>query len=112
MLKPHGQITIAGDIKRIEEYDTISCCHCNAIVRVKPGTAATIYLLDDLVINPVTRVYSIVRTEEPGAACRLCMKAVCLVCHDKGECLPLEKRLEQIERLGRQGHYLGPSFTF
>jgi hypothetical protein len=36
-------------------------------------------------------------TEEPGAACRVCMRAVCLRCHADGRCTPFERQIEQQE---------------
>ncbi len=107
MLRPQGQITIAGDIKQIQEYDTISCGHCNQIVRVKPGTGSTVYIVDRLHIEPLTRKAHIVLEEEMGAFCRCCMKAVCLQCHDVGECIPLMKRIEELEARGRMLKSLG-----
>ena len=90
MLRPHGQATVFGD--RIVEHDTITCGHCNGIVLVKPGTASTVYVLPQRVGPP---------KEEPGAACRVCMRSVCLTCHADGRCTPLERRIEEMEARGR-----------
>jgi hypothetical protein len=50
--------------------ETFSCCHCNAIVVLTPGRAM----------------------------CSRCFKPVCERCHAHGRCIPLEKKLERIER--------------
>lgn len=102
MLRPHGFITIADASGPIVERDSITCGHCGLVVKVKPGTFATTYLIDSLHVDPVTRVATIITKEEPGAACRVCMKAVCLKCEKAGFCTPLMKRIEQMEAKGRQ----------
>jgi hypothetical protein len=107
MLKPQGQITIAGDVHRIAEYDTISCGHCGQIVRVKPGTGSTVYITDKLHVEPITRKASIIQEEEMGAFCRVCMTSICLQCHDFGDCTPLLKKIEAIEARGRMLKSLG-----
>lgn len=86
MLKPHGYAQTISDAP-IVERDTIKCGHCQAIVTVKPGTASTVYLVQDLT-QP-----GFPWREEPGAFCRVCMRAVCLRCHADGRCLPWERRL-------------------
>lgn len=93
MRRPQGYITIVSDAVSIER-DSVSCGHCNAIVMVKPFTASTVYLIPQLIGPPL---------EEPGAMCRVCMRPVCLACHDDGRCTPLERRLEQMEAQGRKG---------
>jgi hypothetical protein len=85
--KPQGYATVTGDF-RPQEYDTMSCGHCNKIVMVKAGTGSTVYILPQLV-GP--------HKEEPGACCRVCMRGVCLQCDDLGRCLPLERKIEQME---------------
>lgn len=98
MLRPQGYLTITDD--RTMEADTVSCSHCNQIVRVKPGTGSTMYLTDRLEVDPLTRKPTIVTKEETGAFCRCCMKPICLKC-DTGECTPLLKKIEQQEARGR-----------
>lgn len=71
------------------EYDTLTCGHCQRIVFVKPGSAGTIYLVVD-------RAATTFR-EEPGAFCRVCMRPVCLPCHDVGRCTPWEQKIEASE---------------
>ena len=105
MLKPQGYFTIIDD--HIQEYDTISCGHCNKIVRVKPGTGSTIYIMEGLHVDPITRKFHIIKKEEAGAGCRCCMKSVCLPCYDRGECIPLMKKIEEIEARGRMLKSLG-----
>jgi hypothetical protein len=87
MRHPHGQVTILDPETRVVELDTITCAHCQQIVLVKPATAATVYYVE----GPAGRM------EEPGAMCRLCMKPVCLRCHERGRCTPFERRLERME---------------
>lgn len=99
MLRPQGYLTITED--RTLEADTISCGHCNRIVQVKPGTGSTVYLLQSLRVDPITRQPTIVTKEEAGAFCRCCMQPICVRCDDKGECTPLMKMIEQQEARGR-----------
>lgn len=91
MRRPQGYVQVVGGVSE-REFDTVTCGHCNQIVLVKPGTALTTYLLPHAV-GP--------HTEEPGACCRVCMRAVCLTCHADGRCTPLERRIEQMEARGR-----------
>lgn len=91
MRRPQGFLTITGERSLIER-DTATCGHCGKIVVVKPGSATTVYLIPH-------RDGS--WHEEPGAGCRVCMRPVCLPCHDVGVCVPFEKRLERYEALHR-----------
>lgn len=76
------------------EWDTITCIHCQRIIRVKAGTASTVYLL----WKPAENRW----VEEPGAMCALCNRPVCLHCHDLGACPgPWEKQMEVLERIER-----------
>jgi hypothetical protein len=90
MLKPHGYATWTDPERPVVERDTVACCHCGAAIVVKPGTGATVYLI----WSPGAQRW----IEEAGAGCRLCLAAVCLRCEADGRCLPLERRLEQVER--------------
>lgn len=90
MRRPQGYASVVG-LTTIER-DTITCGHCNQIVLVKPGTFATTYFVPDG-LGPLK--------EEPGALCKVCMRAVCLTCHAHGRCTPLEARIEQMEARGR-----------
>ena len=93
MLRPQGYLLVSGPGEHIE-YDTITCSHCNGVVIVKPGTAATTYLIKDQ--------FSGLTNEEPGAACRVCMKAVCLRCCDStGGCVVWERKMERMEARAR-----------
>lgn len=85
MPSPKGYATIVDPDLPTWERDSITCGHCSGVVFVKPGAAATVYL----VLHRDNRW-----TEEPGAFCRLCMKPVCLRCHDVGTCTPLDRWLE------------------
>jgi hypothetical protein len=89
-VKPTGYAMWTDPEQPLLERDTLSCGHCGAVVFVKPGTGATVYLR-----------WSVSQhrwIEEAGAGCRMCMSAVCLPCERDGRCLPLERRLEQMER--------------
>lgn len=87
MLKPGGYATIVSDGPTIER-DTCSCGHCGRVIFVKPGSASTVYLIQHRDFR---------WTEEPGACCRVCMRPVCLRCHDRGTCRPLERWLADQE---------------
>ena len=87
-----GYLQIFSPDGPITERDSISCGHCNRAVFVKPGTAATTYLIPHRDGR---------WTEEAGAFCRVCMRPVCLRCHDLGTCLPLERWIEQQEQRPR-----------
>jgi hypothetical protein len=91
MLRPQGYVTIVSPEHHVER-DSITCGHCNRIVLVKPGGASTVYLLPQ-VQGP--------DKEEPGAFCRQCMRAICLACCDAGVCVPLMRRIEEMEARGR-----------
>ena len=88
MRNPQGYLTIVGVGPQVER-DTVTCGHCQQIVVVKPGSAATVYLVPDGHGHT---------TEEPGACCRVCMRPVCLACHAQGRCMPWERRLARAER--------------
>lgn len=93
MLKPQGfgQWIDPGSDVPLNERDNIACGHCNALVFVKPGFGVTVYLVPHVEGN------RILWREEPGAFCRVCMRPVCLHCHEVGTCTPLEALLEQME---------------
>jgi hypothetical protein len=101
MRKPQGYGVIFDPLPRagqasVQEFDTLTCAHCNKVVHVKPGTGATVYLYS--YIDPAGQV---AWKEKPGAFCRMCMKGVCLRCEAKGVCTPLERQIEQMEARGR-----------
>ena len=62
-----------------QEWDTITCWHCQRIVFLK---------------------------KDPGAWCMRCMRAICVTC-DNGACVPFEKRLERQEQRGRMLRQMG-----
>jgi hypothetical protein len=62
------------------EFDTLTCEHCNVIVRVKT---------------------------DPGGFCRVCMRAICGRCADFGKCTPFEKKLDAYEKKMRFRASLG-----
>lgn len=89
MRRPGGYATLVEPGRPVVEFDTASCCHCSAAIRVKPNTASTTYLI-------FHRAHW--RWEEvPGASCYHCMKPVCLACYATGICVPLERMLERLE---------------
>lgn len=63
--------------QHVRECDTITCNHCNGIVRVTPAT--------DL------------------CQCKKCMGFVCMPCVRTGGCQPFEERLNQYEEAIRRG---------
>jgi hypothetical protein len=89
MPKLGGYLQIFDPDHPTVERDSICCGHCNRAVFVKPGSGATVYLLPHRDGR---------WTEEAGAFCRVCMRPVCLRCHDVGSCTPIERWLEQQER--------------
>lgn len=93
MRRPDGYATIISPDHPVLERDTVQCCHCGCVILVKPGTAATVYLLSS--ITPAGLIHTV---EEPGAACWHCQQPVCLPCHARGTCRPLTRTLEQLEQ--------------
>lgn len=63
------------DAARGREWDTITCNHCQHVVRFQ------------------TRA----QYAERVAHCRLCDKDICLRCHDKGQCTPFEEKIREQE---------------
>ncbi len=98
MRRPQGYATFVSPDAPIVERDSATCGHCNRIVFVKPGTALTVYLIPQFMAPD---------KEESGAMCRQCMRHVCLACHAKGRCTPLERRIEQMEAKGRMLKAMG-----
>jgi hypothetical protein len=96
MRRAGGYAQIIDPDRPLAEYDTISCAHCGTVVFTKPNTLSTTFLIQRFIDGLFRWV------EEPGAGCRLCMKPICLRCHDKGSCTPLEKWLETMETAGRR----------
>jgi len=92
MRRVQGYATFSGP-ESLTEYDTIQCGHCQRVIFTKPGTISTIYL-----------IYGSDERwrEEPGAFCRVCMRPVCLSCHDVGTCRPWERMIEAQEAAGRR----------
>ena len=89
MKQPTGYgIIVDPDASSPFEFDTITCNHCQQIVRTKARSAATIYY----VRNEVGAL-----VEEAGAFCRVCMSPICLNCHDVGTCTPWERKMEEAE---------------
>lgn len=93
MRRPAGYATIIDPDHPTIEYDTASCGHCQKILFVKPNTACTVYLIP----LPTPGQWK----EEPGAFCLVCMRPVCLPCHDDGRCIPWEQKIEAMEARGR-----------
>ena len=70
------------------EIDTAQCCHCQAVIFVKPGSGGQTFLIC------VDGRWQ----EIPGMGCRLCNRHVCWRCYADGRCVPFERRIEQMER--------------
>jgi hypothetical protein len=83
-----GYAFILDPDQPMQEWDTCQCGHCQRIIFTKPNSASTVYLLPLAVGR---------WKEEPGAFCRVCMRPVCLPCHDQGRCIPWEKMIEAAE---------------
>ena len=92
MLRPHGYVTVVSDAG-VTEFDSVTCGHCQRVIMVKPGTLSRIYLFPQR---------DGTMTEEPGAGCLKCGKAICLRCCDVGTCTPAEKLMEFMEAVGRR----------
>ena len=77
MRNPQGTAIITDPDAAVmtTECDTITCCHCQRVVHVKPGVAAA----------------------DAGGFCRLCFKPTCGPCADLGSCTPFEAKLERME---------------
>lgn len=90
---PTGYATITDPDRPLVERDTVSCGHCQRVIFVQPRTAATTYLVVDRRSGQLTPT--------PGAACRVCMRPVCLACDALGRCLPWEAQLAQSEARDR-----------
>ena len=90
MPKIAGYVQIVDPDRPLEEFDLVGCCHCSAQIRIKPGTASTVYVIFD----PAAWCWR----DVPGASCFRCLRPVCLSCYEKGTCLPLEQMLEYAER--------------
>lgn len=67
-----------GDV--VHEHETITCIHCQRIVRVAGWNHRTGKRFD------------------PGGLCRRCMKMICGPCADHGRCTPFEAQLELSEK--------------
>lgn len=74
MRNPQGYASLVGD-EVSQEWDTITCGHCNRIVRLPAGPAAS----------------------EHFGGCGLCSKFICLACVKKGRCSPWEEQMKKIE---------------
>lgn len=89
----HGYTTVVEPDRPTIQHDTIQCGHCDAVVELKPGAWITVYLIYvgfDETNHPIY-------IEEAGAFCRVCMRPICLRCHDLGSCVPFEKKLARME---------------
>jgi hypothetical protein len=73
LLRPGGYAVIRHDDGRVQEFDTYTCYHCQAIVTLHPGKVPD------------------------GGGCHMCCKPICGPCVDLGRCTPFERRIEQEE---------------
>lgn len=99
MLKPQGYAIITDPDAPTREYDTVTCCHCQRIVFLKPGPMRQGFDPGDPA-SPSPE-------HDPGGFCRLCMQPTCGPCADTGACTPFEKRLQEMERRGQLFMSLG-----
>jgi hypothetical protein len=83
MHRPGGFLIATGP-DGVKEWDTFTCCHCQAITIV-PARAAP---------------------DDCGGFCRLCMRMTCKACAGK-ECTPFEKQLERAEARHRSLRSMG-----
>ncbi len=88
-----GYLTLTDPDQPLVERDTAICGHCQRVIFLKPNTAATVYLI----LDHTTLQYH----DEAGAFCRVCMRPICLPCHDRGRCVPWERMMELIEARDR-----------
>lgn len=83
MRNPGGYGIIIDPVFGVSEFDTITCSHCQTIVRVDAGH------------DPA----------DIGAFCTICAKHICGPCHESmsrgNGCIPWEKKMEQIEARDR-----------
>lgn len=88
-MRHQGYATIVQPDAPAFERDTCNCGHCQKVIFLKPGSGVTVYLIPHRDGR---------WTEESGAFCRVCMRPVCLPCHDIGRCTPFEVQLEYAEK--------------
>jgi hypothetical protein len=84
--KRAGYATLVGPGYQYEA-DTVTCCHCNSAWYVRSS-------------NPAIKA-------DPGGWCRMCMKAICPKCADKGGCKPFLRKLEEYEAKQRMFKEIG-----
>lgn len=94
-----GYATIVEPDQQTIERDTTTCGHCQRVVWMKPGSAATVYLIFDRVAWRWR--------EEPGAFCKQCMRPICLSPRCLDHCLVWEKMLEASEARDRLRRAVG-----
>lgn len=68
----------------IGEMPTVTCNHCNRVMRYGKSPDGRKVSLDDL-----------------GGLCKMCMKPTCGPCTDKGRCVPFEAVLYKTEQTQR-----------
>lgn len=86
MLRPHGYAVWSGGGPPIER-DTVQCCHCQAVIYVKPGHGPRTFLV--WVLNAWREI--------PGMGCAKCHADVCWRCYQIGTCRPFERQIEAME---------------
>jgi hypothetical protein len=85
------------------ERDTTTCGHCQRAIYVKPHTFSTVFLIFDRFDGTGRPVWR----EEPGSACRICMRPICRRCEARDRCLVWEKKLEASEARDRLRRSVG-----
>lgn len=97
-LKTNGYLYIADPDGPPTERDTMTCGHCQQMVQVKPNTGGTVYLIPVMHVGHAEGHWHY--KEEDGAFCRVCMRPICLECHERGRCRTWERWFERLEAKG------------
>lgn len=102
-LKPVTGYAVTSGPDRDLERDTTTCGHCQRVIVVKPHTLATVFLVFDHFDDRNQPVWR----EEPGSACRICMRPICRRCEVADRCTPWEHQLEASEARDRLRRSVG-----
>lgn len=79
-------MTIDEPGKKLVEIDTITCCHCQAVVRLNKADGTKL---------------------SPPPYCLRCTAFQCPTCGAKGTCTPFEKAIEAMEARDRLCRSMG-----
>lgn len=87
--RSRGYVRIVGpNIARAIETDAVTCNHCNAIVETHDRITGK--ALSSVLVH-----------------CHGCDKHICVKCAEQPKCVPLEKKIEQIEASARLRAQIG-----